>query len=111
MSKQQKNNIAVEPMEVKEAALTSERKTLATAEEPITTIPTEKKQITVTEPKLSKSKPAKETVTAIPLERIQPFENHPFRVEADAAMEEAQSERRIERCARTGAASPEGRWI
>ena len=40
------------------------------------------------EQKSSKSKPAKETVTAIPLERIQPFENHPFRVEADAAMAE-----------------------
>ncbi len=40
------------------------------------------------EQKSSKSKPTKETVTAIPLERIQPFENHPFRVEADAAMAE-----------------------
>ena len=40
------------------------------------------------EQKSSKSKPAKETVTAIPLEKIQPFENHPFRVEADTAMAE-----------------------
>ena len=88
MSKQQKNNTAVEPVEIKETTPESEQTALATAEEPVTTISTEKKQLTVTEPKPSKGKPAKETVTAIPLERIQPFENHPFRVEADAAMAE-----------------------
>ncbi len=42
----------------------------------------------MSETKPSKSKSAKETVTAIRLDQIQPFENHPFRVEADAAMEE-----------------------
>ena len=92
MSKQ-KNNTAVEQIEVKEAASTSEQSARVTAETKVTeelvaTISTEKNQITVTEPKPSKVKPAKETVTAIPLERIQPFENHPFRVEADAAMAE-----------------------
>lgn len=93
MSKQQKNNTAVEPLEIKKATLTSEQKALATTEtkateELVTTISTEKKQLTVTEPKQNKSKPTKETVTAIRLDQIQPFENHPFRVEADAAMAE-----------------------
>lgn len=40
------------------------------------------------ETKTSKSKPVRETVTAIRIDQIQPFENHPFRVEADAAMAE-----------------------
>ncbi len=93
MSKQQKNNTAVEPLEIKKATLTSEQKALATTEtkateELVTTISTEKKQLTVTESKPNKSKPTKETVTAIRLDQIQPFENHPFRVEADAAMAE-----------------------
>ena len=91
MSKQQKSNTAVEPVEIKETTPASEQTALATAEESITTIPTEKRQDMAPAAKTSKpnkDKPVKETVTAIRLDQIQPFENHPFRVEADAAMEE-----------------------
>ncbi len=57
-------------------------------EQSMETVLSTETQSTSQEPKPSKGKPTKETVTAIPLEKIQPFENHPFRVEADAAMEE-----------------------
>jgi ParB family chromosome partitioning protein len=54
-----------------------------------TTVVMEKKSVKDTKPsKINKDKPAKETVTAILLERIQPFADHPFLVEADAAMAE-----------------------
>ena len=36
---------------------------------------------------IKETKPARETVTAIPVDQIQPFKDHPFRVEHDAAME------------------------
>lgn len=64
--------------------MSSNKKTEQSVE---TVLSTETQNIPL-ETKTSKSKPTKETVTAIPLERIQPFENHPFRVEADAAMAE-----------------------
>ncbi|MDO4853047.1 MAG: ParB/RepB/Spo0J family partition protein [Clostridia bacterium] len=37
------------------------------------------------------SKPSKETTVSIPLDKIQPFENHPFLVEQDEDMEELKS--------------------
>jgi len=57
-------------------------------EQSMETVLSTETQSTSQELKPSKGKLTKETVTAIPLERIQPFENHPFRVEADAAMAE-----------------------
>ena len=57
-------------------------------EQSVETVLSTEPQNTAQEAKSSKGKPTKETVTAIRLDQIQPFENHPFRVEADAAMAE-----------------------
>jgi ParB family chromosome partitioning protein len=69
MSAKQKSSTAVEPMEVTEMNTANVQKA------------------SVTETKLAKDKPAKENVTAIPIDQIQPFPNHPFQVNEDEAME------------------------
>ena len=70
MSTSKKNSTTVEQTEVKEMNLASETKALTAAE-----------------PKPTKDKPVKETITAIPIDKIQPFPNHPFQVNEDEAME------------------------
>ena len=71
MNMNRKNSTAIGPMEGKETNPANGQ-----------TAPT------AAESKPSKEKPPKETVTAIRLDRIQPFKDHPFRVEPDEAMEQ-----------------------